>query len=246
LRFKEHNPSVQLFSSLALRAADHFIGVSQSVVDAAVRIAPSLEGETTVIPNGVNPDFLDLSSRWEETDHPIIAAVGNLRSVKGHDVLIRAISRLQDRYPELKLYIAGEGPERQALEQLANRLGLQDRVAFLGWCEQKEVQEMLQKASVFAMPSRNEGFGLALVEAMAAGLPVVASRVGGIPNLVDHERSGLLVPPEDPDALSESIDRVLSDDAFTAQLRAQARTRAQDFSWNQAVEKYEEVFERLA
>lgn len=136
----------------------------------------------------------------------VVGSAASLHPRKGQDVLIRAAARLAT--PPL-LLLAGTGPARAGLEALAARLGVQARVRFLGQVE--PVEPLLAALDLFCLPSRKEGLGVAALEAMAAGLPVVASAVGGLAESVLPEETGLLVPPDDPEALARALERLLAD-----------------------------------
>jgi glycosyltransferase involved in cell wall biosynthesis len=133
----------------------------------------------------------------------VIGAACRLVPLKGLVYLIQAVGQLTAAFPHLRLEIAGSGPQRTELEALANRLGLVAEVRFLGW--QRDLRQAFQSWDVFAMPTLDEGFGMAALEAMAAGLPVVATTVGGLPEIIDDGRTGYLVPPSDVAALSERL-----------------------------------------
>jgi glycogen(starch) synthase len=154
--------------------------------------------------------------------------VGRLHRQKGLDTLIRALPLLP---AATTVTLAGDGPERGALERLASDLGVGDRVTVTGFLPHRDVPALLAGADVVVLPSRYEELGTALVEAMAAGRPVVASRVGGIPELVRDGVDGLLVPPGDPVALAAAIDRLLGDRRLAARLGASGRTRVAGYDW---------------
>jgi len=143
--------------------------------------------------------------------------------------------------PDLKLEIAGSGPAEASLRDEAHRLGLDGCVAFLGW--QDEVP--FHRWSVFVVPSLEEAFGMATLEAMAAGLPVVASAVGGLPELVEHGRTGWLVPPAEPQALADRLVTLLGDARQQEQMGAAARNRAGEFSAERMCGAIAGLYERL-
>jgi len=136
-----------------------------------------------------------------------ILFIGRLAAAKGLPVLLDAIARLESA----SLDIAGDGPDREMLEKKTKLLGLSDRVRFLGYQSQSQVRELLHLTDVFVLSSFAEGVPVVLMEAMAAGVPVVATCIAGIPELVQHEHSGLLVSPGDVDATSNSIRQLLED-----------------------------------
>jgi glycosyltransferase involved in cell wall biosynthesis len=157
---------------------------------------------------------------------PLLGAVGRLSPEKGHAHLLRALPAILRALPGAGLVLAGEGGQRRALEEEAGRLGVADRVEFLG--QRRDVARVLAALDLFVQPSLYEGFGLSLLEAMAAGLPVVASRVGGIPEIVDDGESGVLVPPGDPDALAAASIAILLDPATARRLGGTAALRARE------------------
>ena len=160
---------------------------------------------------------------------------------KGIDVLLEATARLVGRGVDLAVWIAGEGPERAALERQAQRLGLAERVRFLG--ERRDVADLLAAADVVVMPSRREGLGIAALEAMAAARPVIASAVGGLREAVVDGRTGILVPPDDPAALAEALARVVRDAALRARLGAAGPARIEEgFSAAQMVAAYAQLY----
>ncbi|MGH7182693.1 MAG: glycosyltransferase [Nitrospiraceae bacterium] len=154
-------------------------------------------------------------------DALVVGSVGWLTDIKGHEYLIAAIAKLKQDFPSLHLVIVGSGDRYDALLQQAELAGLSDAVHLLG--HRDDVEVCLSGMDLFVLPSLNEGMGRALIEAMAAGLPVIASRVGGIPAVVSHELTGLLVPPGDAGALAEALRRLLDRPKWAAQLGVAAR-----------------------
>lgn len=159
--------------------------------------------------------------RFAITRSPVIGIVARLADTKGHDVLLKAMPMILEKFPDALLFIAGEGKMKAKLQQLTAELGIEDHVRFANVFNPSG--EILSLFDVFAMPSTDEGFGLSGMEAQAAGLPVVASNVGGIPSFVLHEQTGLLVPPHDPAALARAILRFLTDQAEAQTIGRQAR-----------------------
>jgi len=198
--------------------------------------------QPTTIHNGIDLEF------WKDGSMPRheseangsfrLVTVGSLKRVKGHDVLIRAFEQIADRYPSAELRIIGDGPLRDEYEALIRDLDLAERVTITGWCSAEEVRSQLQSASVFVFPSRHEGFGLALLEAMAAGLSVIASDVGGVPEVVGTEYE-LLVPPESPEELGDAVCELLEDSSMRRRASRQCQERTANFSWENVVSQYE-------
>jgi glycosyltransferase involved in cell wall biosynthesis len=174
----------------------------------------------------------------------IIGAACRLVPLKGLVDLIRAVAILNMDFRHLRLEIAGTGPEREDLETEASRLGLKDQVRFLGW--QRDLSPIFQKWDVFAMPSLEEGFGMAALEAMAEGLPVVATCVGGLPEVIEDCRTGYLVPPSDIAALAGRLRLLILDPERRKTMGAAGRERARNhFSVHRMVAEIQAIYDSL-
>lgn len=233
--------------------AETRICVSEDLARAARAAAPAKAGSVLVIPVGSDttppaPETVE-AARAElglAPSQPLIASVGRLDPQKGFDLLVEAASRL-DGSPAPLIVICGEGPERPELERRIAALEVGARVRLLG--NRRDVKAVIAAADAFCMPSRWEGSPLALHEALAAGRPVVATAVGGIPELLAFGEAGLLVPPEDPAALAAALTRLLSDPALSDRLSARSTEAAA--AWPDAaatarrvVDVYEELLGR--
>jgi glycosyltransferase involved in cell wall biosynthesis len=176
-----------------------------------------------------------------DDDTFVVGNLGRLTEQKGHTVLLEATARLAKRHRGLAVLIAGEGPLRRRLEDQAERLGMARRVHLLGL--RRDRATLYGAMDAFALPSRWEGLSLALVEAMGAGRPVVATTVGGNPEVVEHERSGLLVPPDNPNRLEAALESLLVDPARAGRLgrRAAREVRAR-FAIEQHVRQIAELY----
>lgn len=215
------------------------IAVSEA---AASFVRTRLGGEVTVIPNGVDVGRFGAGS--PAADLPPgrrILWVGRLDPQKGFPVAVRAFADLAARDPELWLVVAGDGRDRTALDVLAPEA--RRRVIMLGAVSQDRLPAYHATADVFVSPALGqESFGLVLVEAMAAGVPVVASDIAGYREVVRDGRDGLLVPPGDHAALAAALHRVLSERSLAQSLRAAGRARGSRFEWNEVVDRIEEVY----
>jgi glycosyltransferase involved in cell wall biosynthesis len=219
--FKRGRPLLLALDAMATRMTDHLVANAQAVAEDTLlggRIAPK---KITVVRNGL-PDsaFEPTPPAFLTTQLPVVLCVANLISYKGHRYLLEAIARLRARGSSCTLALAGEGPERPALERQATRLGID--VRFLG--SRTDIGPLLARADAVALASLQEGMSNAVMEAMAAGRPVVATDVGGTRELL-HDR-GVLVPPGDADALADGIDQVITNPARAAELGRKARTWA--------------------
>ena len=172
---------------------------------------------------------------------PRLAIVGRLIPIKGHEVLLEAVARVRAEIPDVILEIAGDGPLGSQLEATAARLGLADRVTFLG--RVAPPGPVYERAEIVVVPSFGEGFGMVALEAMERGRAVVASDVGGLPEIVSPGRTGLVVPPGDPAALAGAIVELARDPARTAALGAAGRERALSaFSQERCTERIEGLY----
>jgi glycosyltransferase involved in cell wall biosynthesis len=180
--------------------------------------------KVVVVPNGVDTElFFPIKKRSrlypkvqrvrEElglgAEDLVIGTVGHMSRQKGHEVLVAAMPRILKKYPKAKFVFVGKGKLRAKVQEQARRLGVEAAIRFAGLRE--DVPVVLNSFDVFALPSLWEGFGTAIIEAMACGVPVVASRVGGVPELIDEGTNGLLVPPGHPGPLADAIMRLLDD-----------------------------------
>jgi glycosyltransferase involved in cell wall biosynthesis len=180
---------------------------------------------------------------------PVITTVGNLRRVKGTDTLIRAAATVRTRYPDALFLICGSALEADyvsELRELIKELGLETNVRLLGGKE--NVPALLALTTVFALPSHSEGFPNALIEAMAAGLRCVATNVGGNREAITDGVDGMLVPPDNPDALAQAICHLLDHPAAAAEMGTKARTTYEkrftiEVMMNRLVQTYEEVLQ---
>ncbi len=176
---------------------------------------------------------------------PVIGIVARLDPVKHHETLLRAARVLNDKGRVFRVVIVGDGDRRQALEALTGELGLGSMVHFAGQLPNRPNPNTLFDVSVLC--STAEGFPNSVIEAMAAGRPVVATSVGGIPDAVEHERTGLLVPPRDVEALANALDRLLGDEQYRHTLGAAGRELARERYGERAVlRSLEDAYEQLA
>jgi glycogen(starch) synthase len=188
-------------------------------------------------PNPPDP-FPELAGR------PRVVFLGRLVASKGVGTLIEAVARL--RTPGVQVVLVGDGPARGEVEAAVRRLGLDDRVHVTGFVPHHRTPAVLAAADLLVLPSVYEELGTVLVEALQVGLPAVASRVGGIPEVVADGRNGLLVPPGDAPALAAAIDAVLGDPALAARLAAGARERAPEHDWERVADEVRALYEEVA
>jgi glycosyltransferase involved in cell wall biosynthesis len=180
------------------------------------------------------------------SSEPHIVCVGRLTHVKGQALLIEAVAQLQVRGIQARLTLVGAGPKRADLEQLVNRLGVSEQVIFAGAVGQDHIKSIYRSADVFCLPSLAEGLPVVFMEAMALEIPVIASRITGIPELVEDGRTGLLVTPARLDQLVEALARLLEDPALRERLTREGRKKVlAEFDVNSSAVKLREILARV-
>lgn len=229
---------------LAHRLATHVVAVSVAVGETSVALGARRE-RVTVIPNGVDVERFAGASPDPvvrgENGTPVVGSVGCLAARKDYPNLLEALSMLDQRGRRFRAVVVGEGKERAALERQVEELGLRERVRFLG--ERPDVERLLPGMDVFVLSSREEGIPNALLEAMAAGRPSVATAVGGTPEVMKDGETGWLVPPRDSAALASALEAALQDPAEAARRGAAAQRAVRDhMSIESMVERHERFY----
>jgi glycosyltransferase involved in cell wall biosynthesis len=225
-----------------LRLATHVLVNSDAVAERLARTRAARSGRLSVIRNGV--DLSRFGPAEAPAPHPgrlVVGTLANLRPEKGLHQLVEAAALVKGRMPGVSFSIWGEGPLRPALEAQVRALALTDTVLLHG--STREPERVLRQCDAFVLPSLSEACSNVLMEALATGLPVVATRVGGNPGLVEDERTGLLVPPGNPSALAEAIVKLLQTPTLATRLAAAARARAlAEFGMNRMLERMEGLY----
>jgi glycosyltransferase involved in cell wall biosynthesis len=195
-----------------------------------------------IIPNGVDLELYKSENRNETS--PLLLSVGRVVYQKGFDLAMRALASIRDI--EWIWHIAGDGPQMEALQALAKELGIAERVIFLGWQLRADLIEQYKKANLFIFPSRHEGMPNALLEAMASGLPVIATCIAGNEELVVNGETGFLVPSEDAKALGIAIRKLLTDTALRQHMGLASRRRVEEnYSWENTAQQYANLLEKV-
>ena len=237
---------------LLARMADLIIVNSTSEREMLVYGTPACLPRIRLIYNGVELRQIEDDSKdgkefrgqlprdWQSLR--IIGSIGRLHKVKGHDYLIRAFAALNKDYPESRLLLVGDGPERQNLENLALQLRIDSKVIFAGFWQ--TTREILDTMDIFVLPSLSESFPNALLEAMAAGLPCIATSVGGVMEAVEDGVNGFVVPPANVSSLENAIKSLLEgSDQYLMEIRERAVRKASLFTKERMVAQVESVFE---
>jgi len=227
-----------------LNAATHITATSRMLSDLVLKLAPGTQDRISLIPFGV-------SIPTEITPMPPvnplkICFIKSHRPIYGIDVLIRAVATVRESFPDVQLNLAGDGPITAELQTLVTNMNLTDTVRFVGRVDHQQIQSFVAEHHLMAMPSHMESFGVAALDAAAVARPVVATNVGGIPEVVDDGRTGILVPPGDPKRLAEAIIKLGSDvDLINNMGQAGLRMVKDRFAWNKSLDMMAELYERL-
>lgn len=220
----DQTSALRLYSTIdrmGLRFFDKVICVSEEVRTKLLRSGvPDQKAE--VILNGIPvSDFANNGNRKTE-EEPVIGMVGRLVDAKGFQLVLQSAPAILRRFPKARFVLVGEGPQREKWTRLVGELGIASRVAFVG--AQTDMPRVYQNMSIFVLPSFNEGMPMTVLEAMAAGVPVVATKVGSIPQVIQHERTGLLIEKCDTNGVQSAIERLLGEPEFGLALGRRARS----------------------
>ena len=237
------------FSRRKYRRADAVVAVSNRIGDICLQ-AGILRERIAIVHDGIDierfgtmmPKARARLAIGISPGIPIIGVVAALVNHKGHRYLLDAMPMVLEKKSDAHLVIAGDGPLRKSLESQSRQLGIVKAVTFLGQIE--KVPEFLAAIDLFVLPSHMEGLCQALIEALAAGIPCIATRAGGIPDVIEDGRSGLLVPPRDPNALAYAVNRVLDDETLKHHLMDGGRLQAGNFTREKMVRQTVTVYKQ--
>lgn len=236
LRRRSRNRIVQI-----LREADAVTACSKYLLNKATQLEPSVVQKGNVIHNGVAPEQFQDKTPYHHSK-PYILTFGRLTYEKGFDILLDAFAEVASKHPTVDLILAGQGEEKKALQEQVHRLGLDGQAHFFGRASPKEVVQLLNGCQFVVVPSRWETFGIVLLEAMASGKPVIATRSGGPEEIIEDGINGLLVEKENTKALAEAITRLLNDAKLRDNIIMNLKDFIQRFGISKMVSKYLEVF----
>jgi glycosyltransferase involved in cell wall biosynthesis len=234
----DKSPAQIAMQRTAYSAAHKVVANSRAAAD-RLRLERVPEGKIAVIANGLDCDRFERPIPRPKLRKVVVVA--NLRPEKGHDVLMGAAVDVLRRYPDAQFEVVGGGPELQSLLARAEALGVLHAFTFLG--HRDDVPARMADGDIFVLPSRSEAFPNAVLEAMAAGLPIVASGVGGIVELIDEGVTGLLAAPGDTRALADRLCRLMNDPALASRLGDAARAKAHArYSFDRMVAAFESLY----
>lgn len=258
----EHDPFKlslikDIFKKNSLKKTKTIVTVSEANQKVLKKLYPEFKEKFVVIPNGIDTTWWHSQSlRFTDLDRKkikeelflanenslIIISVAELHERKGLKYLIEAIPEVSVKFPNTKLVIVGEGPERSELEKLVKKFGIENHVILTG--RQKEIPKLLKCADIFVLPSRREAFGLVILEAMITGLPIIASETGGIPEIITDKKTGILVKPENSSAISAALIDLIAHPEKRQKLSAAGEKLVHEkFEAKKMAEEYEKIYE---
>ncbi len=260
----EHDPfklgSVKnFFKKSTLKNIRKIVTVSGNNKKILEDLFPQHKDKMTVIHNGIDTswwksqllrladeDYSEIKRKLfhANKDTLIISTIAELHERKGHKYLIEALKKIIDQFPNVKLVLIGEGPEREKIESLIEKLDLKRHVILTG--RQKEIPKLLKSSDIFCLPSRREAFGLVNAEAMITGLPVVASKAGGIPEIVEDGVTGFIVEKENSEALTNALVKLIKSPEKRLQMGQAGKERVlKEFDAKVMAKKYEDLYEKI-
>lgn len=247
-RFKTYDPltaAIQLIVQNLLRVVryDAIIVPTQHVMEQLIAYGIPAERLHT-IPNGVEAEKYQLDIT--ERDERLLLTVGRINKRKNQETVIRAFSHVRQEFPGLQLAIVGTGPDQARLEQFADDLNVADSITFHGFVSEREKIRLMNKATMFCYSSKQEGFGVVLLEAMAAGLPVVAKQLPVYEEFFEDGTNGSLISKEDPRVFAEEIGHFLKNEELWNEISSRNRSTAAEYSWDATAKQTETVLAATA
>jgi len=227
-----------------LNAADWVTTVSSSALTQARQLVPDIVPRSSVIHNGLDGDGFTPTPL--PIDSPRLLCLGRLVHQKGIDVALSAFTTVVRHFPDVRLVVVGDGIERITLQQQAEQLGIARAVEFVGWIAPERVPAIIGTATMLVMPSRWEGLPNVALQAGMMARPIVGTSVGGLPEIIEHERTGFLVEPENAEALAEATMFLLKHPDVAVQMGRAARARVQtEFSWDRYIAAYDSLYRAM-
>jgi N-acetyl-alpha-D-glucosaminyl L-malate synthase BshA len=242
------DPSFEPVIRFCINASNAVTTVSQSLKDDTIKYF-RIDREIHVIPNFIHIEdkteircYDEIRSKYAKKDEKILCHISNFRPVKRIEDVIRIFYEVQKKI-QSKLILVGDGPDRYMAEKLTRELGLIEKVIFFG--KVRDTNQVLQFSDLFLLPSETESFGLAALEAMAAGVPVISSNTGGIPEVNKHKFSGFMADVGDISKMSEYAIEILKDSSKLSIFKHQAKLRSQEFALDKILPIYENLYKKV-
>ena len=236
----------RLLLEFCLRQLNHVVCVSNDMRAGICRAYPQYAEKLSVITNGVDSSLLNFHRNYGERELPVIISVGSLVPVKGYDITLRALSAISDRI-KFRFLCIGDGSEKPALQAMAGAGGLEDAVIFRGAVAPERVYQEMYNADIFILSSRSEGMPNVMLEAMACALPVIASNIDGVAEVIHHQENGLLFEKENAGQLAGLIELLAASSELRERLGNSARLTIQrsNMTWNSTAAAYLQIYRRV-
>jgi len=236
-----------------LKHADRIITVSKETMKYVLRLGAD-KSKTSVMYNGVDIDYFHPANKAENRkklglpkNRKIILSVRRLVYKNGLDTLIESASHVTRNHPDVLFVVAGKGPSRKLIEDRIKELGIEDNIKLTGFVPDNLLPAYYDAADYFVLPSASgEGLPLVLLEAMACGLPVIATTVGGTPEIIDHMKNGVLVPPRNPEAMADTLSKLLSEKKLEKSIGEEARIVVENrFNWEENLRQLQDIYKEV-
>lgn len=237
-----------------LKGADIIIATSNSFIHES-RYLGDFKEKITVIPNGINIEEFEINLSKEDCktklglplNKKIILFLGNIVAYKGPDILIKAFSKINGKIDNVELVFAGRGEMKGELIKTADDLGIIENIRFTGYVDEKLKPLYYKSADIFCLPSitKAESFGIVNLEAMACGIPIVSTRLGGIPDVVKNKENGLLVNPNDSESLADAILFLLKNEDIAQKMGNKGKLMVKNYSWEKIADETENIYKEL-
>ncbi|MHA1705620.1 MAG: glycosyltransferase family 4 protein [Promethearchaeota archaeon] len=241
-----HNILVKFIQNFLLKQAQYITAVSVEIKKILIQHYGINASKICVIPNGYDEQIIKKIVHNAKNKNKVkIVFVGNLRPIKDPLTLLKGFKKVIKKYPNIKLQIVGDGSLKGYLEVFCRRNNLSSKVVFEGKKAHKETLKIISESTIFVLTSIQEGLPTALIEAMALGKPVVATNVGGIPEVIRHRINGILVPPQSPKAVSEALDKLITSPALREKLSTAAAESVKNYTWSKIAEQYKRIYSKV-
>jgi glycosyltransferase involved in cell wall biosynthesis len=233
----------KLTSKTIIKNADSAIALTEDMKRA---MQAMYDRDIAIVPNGIDLKEYTSERPMQNVGGPIkrILFVGRLHPVKGVQYLLQAMQMVHEEVPGAKLILVGDGEERESLEKLTDSLGIRECVEFVGGVPHEKIPDYMHHADVFVLPSLSESFGIVNLEAMACGLPIVATRVGGIPDIIEDGANGYLVDTKNQEQIAEVLLKLLQDEQLRKDMSDNNRERVRRYRWDTVTATLEGIYQK--
>ncbi len=238
------NPIIFWIYKKIYQEANFIQVISNSLKQTILSLGGIDENKIEVIPNGIDLATFKFESPRQKEKYRIIC-LARLEKYKGIRYLVEAMPQVLEKFPQAKLVLIGEGPERKNLEAKIKELKIEEKVELKGELPHEKIPEELAQSHVFVGPSLEEGMGVVFIEAQAAGIPVIGTNIGGIPDIIENEKTGLLIKPKDSQAIAQAITKIFSQPELAQNLVENAKVNLKKYDWQNISQKVFRIYQRI-